>query len=493
VASVNPIFNSIADPCSMLDDIPARLWRHLTAVRRWLPDITGIARSPEEDSMAPSHMGYFDTLRRESAYAHSPSEETRLFTAVGEIERFNLLRETLGFELADRVVSTICERLVAAIGDCEIGRADRTTIEFAFRARSLADARARLIAATAAVTMPITCDGVLFELHLLIGATDTGRGPISLAAVKRAEAALEEARRRHVRLFISETDAPDGNADRLALVRDLQTAVTRGELALVYQPKLRNRSWTIDAVEALLRWRHPVRGDVPPDIFIPIAEETGCIRSLTEWVVERAIADRASLAEQGCPLTVDINLSGLLADDLDFVAWLLARLPDVKGGIGFEITETATIADQERAEANLAALAAAGARIAIDDYGAAFSSLAYLQRLPLKELKIDKSFISSLASNQRDPLLVRSTIDLAHAMELEVTAEGVDTPEAMALLRVMGCDLLQGYLISKPLGVDALREFVLGGGQQQALDQLPGVGRALRERATATLKDRIAS
>lgn len=249
-----------------------------------------------------------------------------------------------------------------------------------------------------------------------------------------------------------------GAASRL--ISALRKAIARDKLHLCYQPKLRSRTDEIDAVEALVRWNHPREGLIPPNRFVPLAEESGDIRALTEWVIRRAIADRAHFLEKGRPLTIHINLSGRLVADSSFAEWALEMLGALDGCIGLEITETGVIDDPEIALANLRAFAAAGIPIAIDDYGSGLSSLAYLKELPANELKIDKAFISKLASSNRDPLLVRSTIDLAHALEMQVTAEGVESAGALALLRVMGCDVIQGYLISHPLPRDELLAFL---------------------------------
>ncbi len=203
---------------------------------------------------------------------------------------------------------------------------------------------------------------------------------------------------------------------------------------------------------------------VPPDRFIGLAEETGAIAELTRWVMQKAIADQESLAAEGFPVPVYVNLSGRLVADREFTHWLLdqaRRRPP--GAIGMEITETAIISDPTHALANLQVLADAGVPIAIDDYGAGLSSLAYLKQLPATELKIDRLFVMSLTSSHRDPLLVRSTIDLAHALEMEVTAEGVEDGATLALLRTMGCDLIQGFFIARPMPLADLRKFLAQG------------------------------
>ena len=245
-----------------------------------------------------------------------------------------------------------------------------------------------------------------------------------------------------------------------SLADDLSEAVNRNEFFLVHQPKMRARSGEVQAVETLIRWRHPTRGLIGPNDFIALAEERGEMRRVTEWVIRQTIVEQASLAACGHSVTFNVNISARVLPDRDFAEWALATVSAASGPIGFEITETAMIADPEGALRNLHLFADAGIKIAIDDYGAGLSSLAYLKQLPAHELKIDRMFISGLSSSHRDPLLVRSTIDLAHALDMEVTAEGVDSPAALALLKVMGCDVIQGFLIAMPMALGDLRSFL---------------------------------
>jgi EAL domain-containing protein (putative c-di-GMP-specific phosphodiesterase class I) len=248
--------------------------------------------------------------------------------------------------------------------------------------------------------------------------------------------------------------------DRLTLTRELGAAIVNGEMFLQYQPKVHVRRHEISSAEALVRWQHPTRGLVLPGDFISLAEEIGEIGPLTLWTLDKVIEDQRTLAADGNDLTIFINISGQLLADAEFVAAACARVCDNEARIGFEITETSVIRDPQSAIANLQTFADVGITIAIDDYGAGLSSLAYLKQLPARELKIDKMFVLQLTSSNRDPLIVRSTIDLAHALEMEVTAEGVETQAAMALLTVMGCDMVQGYLISRPISIDAFRHFL---------------------------------
>ncbi len=258
----------------------------------------------------------------------------------------------------------------------------------------------------------------------------------------------------------SHEPAPDHDEALRFRRREMDDALDRGEFRLVYQPKLHARRGSIDSAEALVRWDHPDRGLVLPDSFILDSEESGGIGRLTRWTFEQAIADQQSLRAAGHAVTVFINLSAQLLTEEETVVDVI-RLASVSGvDIGVEVTERSVIDDPTRAFVNIRRLREAGIRIAIDDYGSGLSSLTYLKQIEADELKIDKSFIMSLGTSHRDPLIVRSTIDLAHALGMVVTAEGVETPAAHALLSVMGCDMMQGYLIGRPMRPEAFAGYL---------------------------------
>lgn len=232
------------------------------------------------------------------------------------------------------------------------------------------------------------------------------------------------------------------------------------EFRLVYQPKLHARRNAIDSAEALVRWDHPDQGMMLPDRFIEQSEVAGTINQLTLWTFEQAVEDQRLLRAQGRELRFFVNLSAQLLTEETTVAALcdLARLPGAD--LGIEVTERSVIADPSLAFVNIRRLREAGMKIAIDDYGSGLSSLTYLKQIEADELKIDKSFVTSLGTSHRDPLIVRSTIDLAHALGMTVTAEGVETPAAHALLTVMGCDMMQGYLIGRPMRPELLADYL---------------------------------
>ena len=252
--------------------------------------------------------------------------------------------------------------------------------------------------------------------------------------------------------------------DRVQMVEELPEAIERDELFVCYQPKFRSRSETIEAVEALVRWQHPMNGLIPPDQFISVAEDIGIIDDLTKWVIQRCLADRERLQVAGNDIAIHVNLSSRLVPDRDFTAWLLELAETLPpGALGLEITASAMLSDAKLALRNLDALAKAGLIITVDDYGRGAWSLADLKQMPAHELKIDRTIVAGLTSNHSDPLLVRATIDLAHALDMQVTAVGVENPPSLALLRMMGCDLIQGFAISPAIEIVDLEDFLAVG------------------------------
>lgn len=383
-----------------------------------------------------------------------------VFQCIVEIGNFGELRRRLGVAQAGRLIGEIEARVLAALPAVRLATAGRASLEFRLDGDARGDVDAALAILAARLTTPIRIDDGSYRCEIVLAAA---AAPIDRVDDVRLAEELEEATtiaRREQRIVIRDLSAIDNAVGQLALARDLPGATARGEMCLHYQPKLHIRRQKITGVEALIRWRHPERGLILPGDFIPAAEEARLIADLTLWTLDQVLADQRHLAEVGHDLEIFVNISGQLLNDAGFVAKACDRVRSARGRIGFEITETSVIRDPETAIAHLREIAAIGVPIAIDDYGAGLSSLAYLKQLPARELKIDKMFVMQLTSSNRDPLIVRSTIDLAHAMEMEVTAEGVETQAAFALLGVMGCDMVQGFLISRPMPFDALLDYL---------------------------------
>lgn len=382
------------------------------------------------------------------------------FLALIEIVNFAPLRRHLGAPRADCLVLDVADRVAELQPEARLAVVGRTTIEVAFEGDDLVELDTALNTIAKLFAMPIDLDGEPHRIELAIGASAAETSVADdVRLIEEAEEALAQARiDQHP--VIRDLTAGTQGFDRFSLIRDLGKALSRSEMFLQYQPKVHLRQQKVASVEALIRWHHPVRGLILPGDFIPVAEETRIIGPLTLWTIEQVIADQRELAAQGHDLPIFVNISGQLLGDAAFVARACQIVQAAKTNIGFEITETSVIRDPETAIAHLQVFAEMGITIAIDDYGAGLSSLAYLKQLPAKELKIDKMFVIQLTSSNRDPLIVRSTIDLAHALDMEVTAEGVETQAAMALLSVMGCDMVQGFLISRPLSIGALKHFL---------------------------------
>jgi EAL domain-containing protein (putative c-di-GMP-specific phosphodiesterase class I) len=277
--------------------------------------------------------------------------------------------------------------------------------------------------------------------------------------LRRADMAMRAAKRSAAG-YAAYTRAIDQyDPQRLTLMGELSYAIDHDELSLHYQPKVSFKTNRIVGVEALLRWPHPQRGMIGPDQFIPLAEKTGAIQRLTQWVLTKAIRQSAIWRRAGFQLNVSLNLSvrNLLEPVFPYrVIDILKSDGSAAEGITMEITESALMADPDKARNVLIFLSQHGIRFSIDDFGTGYSSLAYLKHLPVSEIKIDKLFVSKLIVDADDTTIVRSTIELGHNLGLSITAEGVEDQQTWDRLSVLGCDEAQGYFMSKPLPADQL-------------------------------------
>lgn len=421
------------------------------------------------------------SAREPASTGHWPAGFAWRSHVLAEITNFVSLRRHVGKNRASELSRDVAGRIGAAFPDLRLQTASASLLEIDFEGGTAEALTARLTAVRSACEAPFDLDGEQHRIELVFAAAICAAERIDEVRLsEEAEAALVEARLGTG--AVTHDLAIPGGREAQRLARELDRAIARDELLIQYQPKVHVRRQEIGSAEALIRWRHPVRGLVLPGDFIPAAEQANLIDRLTLWTIRRVIADQQRLAARGHDLRLFINISGQLLGDEAFVREACALVAESDAKLGFEITETSVIRDPEGAIANLQIFADSGVVIAIDDYGAGLSSLAYLKQLPARELKIDKLFVTQLTSSNRDPLIVRSTIDLAHALEMEVVAEGVESHAAMALLTVMGCDMVQGFLISRPITLDALETFLADHRERPAVaDARPG----LRALATA--------
>lgn len=386
---------------------------------------------------------------------------------VVNVDRFALINHALGHVVGDRLLRAVASQLEPLVPQGGM-LARLWADQFAFLLEG-ADHDAALgfaDAVLAALRDPVTLDGQRLDIEASVGIAlypDDGLDAGTL--LRRAELALGAAKRRHAGVAFALDTGGEPAHEQLSLIGDMRRALQAGEFTLAYQPKLALGSDRIVAVEALLRWQHPVRGSIPPARFIPFAEQTGFIREITPWVLETAVRQAAVWHAAGLDVAVSANLSTL--DLLDphlgrRVRDLLERHAVPARRLCLEITESALMDDPALAQAHLDELAGLGIKLSIDDYGVGQASLAYLKSLPVDELKLDRSFITAITESPRNAAIVESTIMLSHALGLTVVAEGVETLAELRWLREHGCDIAQGYGIGRPMAAAQLEEWLAG-------------------------------
>lgn len=383
----------------------------------------------------------------------------QVFVCVLGLDRFSHMRHAIGHKLAAQTVRMVGNRLGGLAPACGVARISADMLGFVLiadgEAAALDDAE-RLLAA---LEQPVRVAGEPIDVALSVGLTPLEGAEVA-ASIERASIALDQARAARRKTAVFDAEAYGDPAANLSLMSNLLTGILQDQLVLWHQPKYDMRRRAVTGTEALVRWNHPTRGMIFPDVFITMAEETGHIRALTEWVVRRAIEDQRALAERGHEISVAVNISGRVLGEPDFVAFCAEVLKDAVGKVCFEVTETAVIENPEVALAMLDAFAEMGISVSIDDYGSGLSSLAYLKQIRGQELKLDRSIVKDVTASQRDALIVRSTIDLAHGLGLKVVAEGIETEACFGVLAAMGCDMAQGYLIAKPQPLEQLIAFL---------------------------------
>jgi len=386
-----------------------------------------------------------------------------------DLDRFKEINDTLGHQSGDLVLQAVAKRLRGLVRRGEtVARLGGD--EFGVVAPHAADADAALALAQRVRTvmeMPFALGGLTFEIETSIGvALFPGDAEDVETLIRHADVAMYVSKETHrPALYVREHDPY--SPERLALVGELRNAIERDDLVVHYQPRAHLGDGQVRSVEALVRWRHQERGLLTADEFVPLAEHTGLIRPLTRYVLGAALAQCRRWDAEGIELGVAVNVSKrdlLDAGIVDEVLQQLAHWGVDPERLELEISEKAILTDGTRPREVLDRLSAAGVRLAIDDFGTGYSSLTHLKRLPVDVLKIDKSFVSKLAADQDDLAIVRSTIELGHNLGLEVVAEGVESLSAWNTLAGFGCEMAQGYYLSRPVPADLLTEWLRGRG-----------------------------
>jgi diguanylate cyclase (GGDEF)-like protein len=381
-----------------------------------------------------------------------------------DLDRFKHVNDVLGYASGDRLLQGVAERLRGVVREGDtIARLGGDEFALLLDCADVERARTMALRIAAAFESPLRLDDQPVDLSAGLGiALWPEHSEDADTLLSRAEIAMYAAKRRTAGAQLYDASLDSASAQNLSLLSELREAVEHGQFRLYLQPKVRVADGALCGAEALVRWQHPQRGLVPPMEFIPFAEQTGFVRQLTLWMFAEVARRQSALAALGVA-RVSINLStrDLLDVELpDKLDALLAKHGAAAQRLCLEITESAIMDDPERAEAVLQRLAQRGFKLSIDDFGTGYSSLAYLKRLPVHELKIDKSFVMAMERDDSDAKIVRSTTDLAHGLGLSVVAEGVENASILQRLHTLGCDEAQGYHLSKPLDVAAFEAWV---------------------------------
>jgi diguanylate cyclase (GGDEF)-like protein len=410
-----------------------------------------------------------------------------------DLDRFKEINDTLGHQVGDEMLELVGKRLtsvlrhgdtIARLGGDEFAMLI-TTIDDPSVAVDLAE-RVRM-----SLVEPFRHNGLSHEIEGSIGiATFPAHGSDFETLLQRADVAMYVAKERGTGVQVYSTEIDRHSTVRLGMLAELRTGLANGELELHYQPKADLRTGDVVGVEALLRWRHPERGLIPPDDFLPLAEQTGLMRLITKHVLDQALQQLSTWWRMGIRVHAAVNVSARDLYDRNF-ADILARSIEQYDvpprALMIEVTESVLMADAARAASTLLSVAGLGVGVSLDDFGTGYSSLVHLKRLPVSEIKIDRSFVMRMDVNEDDAAIVRSIIDLAGALGLRTVAEGVETRDAWDRLAVYGCDAAQGWYLAKAMPADVATSWLSEVGRIGPTSQVtraePVVRRTTRPRA----------
>jgi diguanylate cyclase (GGDEF)-like protein len=393
-------------------------------------------------------------------------EKTHFAVICVDLDLFKEINDTMGHHAGDMVLQHVAQACNRTLRDSDtIARVGGD--EFAIimpRVADVASATAVAERLLEAIRQPLPIGEKWVQVGASLGiAVYPEHGEFEQELLHHGDAAMYDAKREKLGVVVYRPELNDGRQDQVALKGELRHALKQGELVLHYQPKVDVSSNRVSGVEALVRWEHPRLGLLSPGQFIPLAETAGLIKDLTEEVVRIALRQARTWLDAGVHLPVAINISTLNLQDRGFPEMIgeLIRTYDVPGALlEMEVTETAIMNDPPRAVENIEKLVKLGVQVSIDDFGTGYSSMAYLQRLLIAKIKIDRSFVKSMGSGESNEAIVRSTIDLAHNLGMKAVAEGVETENAWVKLKELGCDLAQGYYMSKPLPPEELTDWL---------------------------------
>jgi len=403
-----------------------------------------------------------------------PTNRQRTKLALFHLNRFHEVNKTLGHQKADEFLKIITSRfnnMVKSIPgvvrleeteqqDFYVSALEGVSFAIVIDTKKTENALSIVNRFVSKVVEPIEFEGMLITVGGVAGVAGYSRQYIDGSKlIRHAQIALDQGKSVGAPVMEYSEDINPYNERRLTLAGELRHAMLRNDLELYFQPKIKVKTNSVDSMEALLRWNHPEHGFIPPDEFIPIAEQAGLINSLTIWVIDTALDRVAQLDKRGLVLSVAVNISAINLKDKQFpelVKQMLVKYNVAPCQLSLEVTETAMMDDPDQALDILKKLNSYDIRISIDDFGTGYSSLAYIKQLPVQEIKIDRSFVMEMSKSKSDAIIVQTTVNMCHDLSLEVVAEGVETEDVSGVLQGMGCDFLQGYHFSRPLPFEQL-------------------------------------
>lgn len=424
----------------------------------------------------PNRSHFHERLKQCTAAVRTVQKPFALF--VMDLDRFKEVNDSFGHDIGDQLLKQVSTRLHGVLrrSDMYMRPDQRFTAkledeiiarlggdEFAAIVPDIADEKSSILIAQKfikSMQQPFIVGLHRFNVGVSIGVAlypQHGADPMTL--LRQADVAMYQAKQAKCGYAFFDSVRDHHKLQLLTLERDLRQAIENNSLELYFQPMVNIRTSKVDCAETLVRWRYPDVDLTPPDMFIHVAEQCGLIRPLTRWVLNHALEQCAQWRHSGYLFDVSVNLSVMNLHEPDFVDFVmntLRRWEVEPSWLSLEVTESAVMSDPNHALEVLSRLDAMGVRISIDDFGTGYSSLAYLKRLPVDEIKIDRSFVIDMKLDSNDAVIVRSTIDLAHNMSLRVVAEGVENPETLRLLTSLGCDTVQGFFVSEALPYDEL-------------------------------------
>lgn len=380
-----------------------------------------------------------------------------------DLDRFKEINDTLGHQHGDLVLKAVGERLRLTVRSSDVV-VRLGGDEFAILLPHVQDVAGALAVAEQvkqALQSPLDVGGILLDVDISIGVALSGEHGDDIATLmQHADIAMYRAKDHDLGVCAYDEELNEHSRDQLGLLGELRRAIENDEMVLHFQPKVTVPDGEFCGAEALLRWEHPTRGLIPPGLFIPAAERTALIRPLTAWVLNAALAECKRWQDDGRTLKLAVNISARNLLDASFgddVLEQLARWNLPTSSLLLEVTESAIMVDPERAGTILRRFAKLGIELAIDDFGAGYTSLAHLRTLPVQELKIDQSLVRQMSTSTADTLIIRAVIDLAHSLGLRAVAEGVEDAGTLSRLSALGCDIAQGYHLARPMPAHDLR------------------------------------